>query len=65
MATMNTYEIRKGVFAMGTTDRRAVTVVKKAGAGFVGIRGQRPVLSKGRFTRIKPSKELRAALAAA
>lgn len=56
---MTTVEIKKGVFAMGTVGQRALAVAKKIGGAWVGVRGQRPLLEKGRFPTVKPAKELR------
>lgn len=57
-------EVSKNRFAIGTLNRRADYVVQGKGKSFTGVRGQRPKLTKGRFTVVtKPTAALKAALA--
>lgn len=60
---MSIWNIGNNKFAAGSVNQRAWYVVKKVGKTFRGVRGQRPVLTKGRFTKVAATKALKAAFA--
>lgn len=64
MATikMQVFAIGDGRFAIGQTDKLAKYVVRVSKGGKVtGVRGRRPLLTKGRYERATATPEMRAA----
>ncbi len=64
MATikMQVFNVGGGRFAIGQTDKLARYVVKVSKDGKVmGVRGRRPLLTKGRFERTTATPEMKAA----
>ena len=61
MATI--FAIDNNKWAIGTIGKRATYVVAKLRNKFVGVRGQRPILTKGRFKTVAATPELKAAFA--
>lgn len=59
---MKIFAIAKNRFAIGNLNTRAAYVVASKRGKYVGVRGQRPVLTKGRFATVKGNKALKAAL---
>lgn len=60
---MTIFAISNNKYAIGNVNKRAQYVVQKSGKGFRGVRGQRPLLTKGRFKQVAATKALKAAFA--
>lgn len=60
---MQIYQIDTNRFAIGSTNKLATYVVEKKGKNYVGVRGRRPLLTKGRFSVVKGNAQLKAAFA--
>jgi hypothetical protein len=58
---MTIWNVGKNKFAIGKMGTRATYVVAKIRNKFVGVRGQRPILARGRFETVKLTNELKAA----
>lgn len=60
---MQVFVVAKGRFAVGTVDSLAKYVVQMNGKKVTGVRGRRPMLTKGRFELAKNlPEEVKAAL---
>lgn len=63
---MNVFEISKGRYATGTIGKLADYVVQAKGKKVAGVRGRRPLLTKGRYAKLaKPPAAVIEALKAA
>ena len=62
---MKIFAISKTRFAIGTIGKLATYVVATKGKKVTGVRGRRPLLTKGRYATVKPSAAVREAFKAA
>jgi len=66
MKNMQIWSLGMGRFAIGTTGQLAAYVVQTKGKAVRGVRGRRPLLTKGRYQRaLNAPTEVRAAFKAA
>lgn len=55
------FAIGGGKFAIGAVDKKAAYVISVKGKKITGVRGRRPVLTAGRYTRVSATPEMREA----
>ena len=55
------FKIGNGRFALGTVGELAIYVVAVKGKNITGVRGRRPLLTKGRYKKVSGTAEMKAA----